>query len=121
MELNPELLDLCTAWQLRPVDGVQTLNDHTDPGYDARVLDLFADLDQRLATGCADLSAHLVASAGTASGSPARSTRPDPGRWTRSRTAPPPTTRCGPSSTRTCWPPSASPGTDRSPVPAVRR
>lgn len=60
MELNPELLDLCTAWQLRPVDGVQTLNDHTDPGYDARVLDLFADLDQRLAAVCADLSANLV-------------------------------------------------------------
>jgi hypothetical protein len=60
MELNPELLDLCTAWQLRPVDGVQVLNDHTDPGYDARILDLFADLDQRLAAVCADLSANLV-------------------------------------------------------------
>ncbi|WP_017589321.1 hypothetical protein [Nocardiopsis ganjiahuensis] len=60
MELNPELLDLCTAWQLRPVDGVRTLNDHTDPGYDARVLDLFTDLDQRLEAVCADLSANLV-------------------------------------------------------------
>ena len=34
--LNPELLDLCTAWQMRSVDGVVTLNDHSDPGYDAR-------------------------------------------------------------------------------------
>lgn len=60
MELNPELLDLCTAWQLRPVDGVSTLNDHTDPGYDARVLDLFTDLDRRLEAVCSDLSANLL-------------------------------------------------------------
>ena len=42
------------------MDGVQSLNDHADPAYDARVLDLFADLDQRLAAVCADLSANLV-------------------------------------------------------------
>lgn len=60
IELNPELLDLCTAWQLRLVDGVPTANDHTDAGHDARVLDLFSDLDQRLTAVCADLSARLV-------------------------------------------------------------
>lgn len=60
LELNPELLDLCTAWQLRLVDGVPTPNDHTDADHDARVLDLFSDLDQRLAAVCADLSARLV-------------------------------------------------------------
>lgn len=60
MELNPELLDLCTAWQLRPVDGVSALNDHTDAAYDARVLDLFTDLDRRLESVCADLSANLI-------------------------------------------------------------
>jgi hypothetical protein len=47
--LNPELLELCTAWQLRSVDGVVTPNDHTDPVHDARVLDRLADLDQRAA------------------------------------------------------------------------
>ncbi|RII20370.1 hypothetical protein DSC45_04020 [Streptomyces sp. YIM 130001] len=45
--LNPELLDLCRAWQLRPVDGVLTANDHRDATYDRHVLDLFADLDRR--------------------------------------------------------------------------
>ncbi|WP_433411597.1 transcriptional regulator [Microtetraspora malaysiensis] len=59
LELNPELLDLCTAWQLRIVDGVPTVNKHDDPSYDARVLDLFADLDRRLAPVCGELSAVL--------------------------------------------------------------
>lgn len=59
LELNPELLDLCTAWQLRTVDGAMTVNDHRDPGYDARVLDRFTDLDGRAAPVCADLAAAL--------------------------------------------------------------
>lgn len=57
--LNPELLDLCTAWQLRPIDGVMTVNDHSDPSYDARVLGRFSSLDQRAAVVCAELSAAL--------------------------------------------------------------
>ncbi|MFI6740845.1 transcriptional regulator [Nonomuraea sp. NPDC050451] len=57
--LNPELLDLCTAWQLRPDGGVATLNDHSDPAYDSRVLDRFADLDRRAQVVCADLAAAL--------------------------------------------------------------
>ncbi|MEV3922791.1 transcriptional regulator [Actinomadura coerulea] len=57
MALNPELLDLCTAWQLRPVDGVTTVNDHGDPAYDARVLGRFRDLDRRTAPVCTDLAA----------------------------------------------------------------
>ena len=58
--LNPELLDLCTAWQLRSVDGVVTPNDHTDPVYDARVLGRLTDLDKRAAVACADLSATML-------------------------------------------------------------
>ncbi|MFI9588364.1 hypothetical protein ACIHCQ_42800 [Streptomyces sp. NPDC052236] len=58
--LNPELLDLCTAWQTRSVDGVLTTNDHTDALYDARVLNLFTDLDQRAEAVCADLSAAML-------------------------------------------------------------
>jgi hypothetical protein len=58
--LNPELLDLCTAWQMRSVDGVATPNDHADPAYDARVLDRFTDFDQRAAAVCAELSAALL-------------------------------------------------------------
>nr|WTA00148.1 transcriptional regulator [Streptomyces sp. NBC_00857] len=57
--LNPELLDLCTAWQLRPLDGVLSANDHRDRAYDARVLDRFADLDGRAAAVRAELSAVL--------------------------------------------------------------
>ncbi|WP_112134501.1 DprA-like winged helix domain-containing protein [Glycomyces dulcitolivorans] len=57
--LNPELLDLCTAWQLRPVDGVVRVNDHDDLAYDTRVLDRFADLDARAAGVCAALAAAL--------------------------------------------------------------
>ncbi|TDC25960.1 transcriptional regulator [Streptomyces sp. 8K308] len=57
--LNPELLDLCAAWQLHTVDGAVTANDHSDPAYDARVLDRFADLDRRLAPVRAELAAAL--------------------------------------------------------------
>jgi pyruvate, orthophosphate dikinase len=31
-----------TAWQLKETDGTQVLNDHTDPAYDATVLDQLA-------------------------------------------------------------------------------
>jgi len=59
MVLNPELLDLCTAWHLRVVDGVAAPNDHHDHAYDARVLDRFADLDRRADAVCTALSAAL--------------------------------------------------------------
>lgn len=36
---NDELLDVCTAWQLRPVDGEQQPNDHRDPEYDRGVVE----------------------------------------------------------------------------------
>ncbi|MFD1373666.1 transcriptional regulator [Actinoplanes sichuanensis] len=57
--LNPELLDLCTAWHMRPVDGVSELNDHSDAAYDGRVLARFVDLDQRAAAVCAALTVAL--------------------------------------------------------------
>ncbi|MBX9391455.1 transcriptional regulator [Streptomonospora nanhaiensis] len=59
MVLNPELLDLCTAWQLRTVDGAAAVNDHADPDYDARVLDRFAGLHGRAEAVLADLAAAL--------------------------------------------------------------
>ena len=58
--LNPELLDLCTAWQTRSVDGAALPNDHTDPAYDARVLDRLTDLDRRAEAVLADLSAAML-------------------------------------------------------------
>jgi hypothetical protein len=57
--LNPELLDLCTAWQMRTVDGTATANDHSDAAYDSRVLTRLADLHGRAARVCADLAAAL--------------------------------------------------------------
>ncbi|MEU3645891.1 transcriptional regulator [Lentzea sp. NPDC034063] len=53
--LNPELLDLCTAWQIRSADGV--VNDHTDEVYDARVLALFIDFHARAVVVIAALAA----------------------------------------------------------------
>ncbi len=38
LRLNGELLSICTDWQVRLVDGAQVVNDHSDPGRDARVL-----------------------------------------------------------------------------------
>ena len=58
--LNPELLDLCTAWQMRSVDGVMAPNDHTDRAYDSRILDRLTDFDQRADGACADLSAAML-------------------------------------------------------------
>ncbi|WP_344981488.1 transcriptional regulator [Streptosporangium fragile] len=58
--LNPELLDLCTAWQMRSADGVATPNDHTDPAYDSRILDRFTDFHGRADAVCADLAAVLL-------------------------------------------------------------
>ncbi|MEO3818860.1 transcriptional regulator [Plantactinospora sp. B24E8] len=59
LPLNTELLDLCTAWQTRLVDGIVTVNDHHDPGYDARVLDLFVTFDRRAEVVCTALSTVL--------------------------------------------------------------
>lgn len=57
--LNVELLDLCTAWQMRTVDGVSTPNDHSDAEYDARVLEQFTEFDQRADAVCTELAAAL--------------------------------------------------------------
>ncbi|NIH86757.1 transcriptional regulator [Amycolatopsis granulosa] len=59
LPLNPELLDLCTAWQLRPVDGVLTGNDHRDRTYDTRVLDRFAEFHRRATVVCDELATAL--------------------------------------------------------------
>ena len=57
--LNPKLLDICTAWQMRPVGGTTMPNDHSDPAYDGRVLDRLSDIDRRVQPIIADLSSEL--------------------------------------------------------------
>lgn len=57
--LNPELLDLCTAWQTIPGDGTLKMNDHSDSGYDARVLYRFVEFHARAGVVCAELATAL--------------------------------------------------------------
>ncbi|MFI5938940.1 transcriptional regulator [Streptomyces uncialis] len=58
--LNPELLDFCTSWQTRTMGGTMTMNDHSDPAYDAQVLDRFTEFHRRAEPVCAELSAALL-------------------------------------------------------------
>jgi pyruvate,orthophosphate dikinase len=39
LALDHRMKETVTAWQVRDVDGTQTLNDHTDAAYDAAILD----------------------------------------------------------------------------------
>lgn len=58
--LNPELLGVCTAWQLREVDGESAVNDHSDRAYDAGVIEQLVALDARVQPICAELSDALA-------------------------------------------------------------
>ncbi|HSL57948.1 MAG TPA: hypothetical protein VK866_08915 [Acidimicrobiales bacterium] len=52
MALNPELLIVCTDFQVRG----EVVNDHLDTDYDASVVDRLADLHERVEPVCADLA-----------------------------------------------------------------
>jgi hypothetical protein len=58
-ELNPRVLELTSRWQVRRIAGRLVRNDHTDPGYDAAVLDELADVHERAVPLCDDLAASL--------------------------------------------------------------
>ncbi|MGQ0431557.1 MAG: MarR family transcriptional regulator [Microthrixaceae bacterium] len=58
--LNVKLLEVCTAWQLRDVDGESTLNDHTDPAYDDAVISELGALHDLVSPICEDLAASLA-------------------------------------------------------------
>jgi hypothetical protein len=57
--LNPELLAVCTAWQLRPDGEAQVMNDHSDPGYDREVVARLAAVDEAVQPLTSDLSGVL--------------------------------------------------------------
>jgi hypothetical protein len=60
LQLNTELLTICTSWQLREVvDGEPTVNDHSDPAYDAGVVAQLGALHARVEPICADLASLL--------------------------------------------------------------
>ncbi len=48
LEFNDELLAVCTAWQLRDVDGETVVNDHTDPDHDQQVHRQLVALHERV-------------------------------------------------------------------------
>ncbi|MEV4177244.1 transcriptional regulator [Nonomuraea sp. NPDC049709] len=49
LPLNALLLRACTDWQLRPTAGDRlAVNDHSDPAWDARILDELAGIDRAL-------------------------------------------------------------------------
>ena len=59
LEVNNELLSVCTDWQIRTVNGQQTPNDHSDSSYDAAVIERLAAIDSGIQPVCADLAALL--------------------------------------------------------------
>jgi hypothetical protein len=59
LELNTELLAICTRWQLREVDGASVVNDHTDRAYDESVVVDLGALHDRVTPICDDLAALL--------------------------------------------------------------
>lgn len=59
LELNPDLLDVCTSWQLRPIGGARQVNDHSDFRYDSRLLRKLAVIDENVQAVCADLAATM--------------------------------------------------------------
>ena len=46
LDLNPKLLAVCSAWQVREVGGAHLANDHADTDYDFEVLDRLANVDR---------------------------------------------------------------------------
>lgn len=60
LALNRGLLDVCTAWQMRPSPGGEPiLNDHTDRAYDAAVIARLDAMHDGVRPICADLAGSL--------------------------------------------------------------
>jgi hypothetical protein len=57
--LNAGVLDACSRWQVREVDGRPVVNDHADPDYDAAVVADLARLQHQAEPVCDDLAAAL--------------------------------------------------------------
>jgi len=62
--INHDLLAVCTAWQLRDVDGNQAINDHTDAAYDQEVIGRLVQIHDRVRPVTADLREELDRFAG---------------------------------------------------------
>ena len=60
LTVNGALLEVCTDWQLRAVDGQLGPNDHRDAGYDLAVIGRLAGLHQSVSPVLDDLAALLA-------------------------------------------------------------
>ncbi|MBW3574405.1 MAG: transcriptional regulator [Actinobacteria bacterium] len=60
LELNPELLSACTAWQRRLVEGAPVANDHTDAAYDQQVVARLVAVHHRITPVLDELADHLA-------------------------------------------------------------
>lgn len=60
LDLNPDLLAVCTRWQVREGAGGQVLNDHSDAAYDAAVVADLELLHERVRPVCDDLAEMFV-------------------------------------------------------------
>jgi hypothetical protein len=58
--LNPEVLKVSTAWQVRRRNGVDVPNDHADARHDAAVIDALAAVHDRALPVVEGLSAHVA-------------------------------------------------------------
>jgi hypothetical protein len=59
LALNTEMLAVCTAWQMRTVDGEPALNDHADAVYDKGVVVRLRAVDDQVQPVCARLASCL--------------------------------------------------------------
>ena len=60
LALNPTLLEICTAWQMRTVGRQPILNDHKDADYDASVISRLMRIDESAQRLCDELSVSLT-------------------------------------------------------------
>lgn len=64
LKINGSLLEICTAWQLREIDGQFVVNDHTDERHDEAVIERLAGLHADVTPICFDLGVALGRFAG---------------------------------------------------------
>jgi hypothetical protein len=58
--INDDVKQIVTDWQMRPVGGELTINDHSDPEHDERVIARLRETDGKVSTALAPLTAALT-------------------------------------------------------------
>lgn len=57
---NDAVKSLCTDWQIRVIEGQQVMNDHSDPAYDAAIVERLGEVHGQAAALIEDVSAALA-------------------------------------------------------------